>query len=270
LKPFPFSIVFSDLDGTLLDHHTYSFQEATETLDALRKKAIPLILCSSKTRSEIIHWRKRLRNNDPFIAENGGGIFFPSFVPLPEALSYRTLGSFRVIDLGLPHSKVLKRFEGIKEKLSFRIKGFSDMTPEEVADLTGMNTEEASRAKERDYSEPFLVEGDDRLLAEKIKDEGLVLSRGGRFHHIMGGHDKGKAVRIVMDVYKQWKGEIRTIAFGDSFNDLPMLEAVDVPILVKKPGGRYEPDITLPNLTLSDGVGPKGWNINLMRILEGS
>ena len=86
----------------------------------------------------------------------------------------------------------------------------------------------------------------------------------------MGEHDKGKAVRIVMDVYKQWKGEIRTIAFGDSFNDLPMLEAVDVPILVKKPDGRYEPDITLPNLTLSDGVGPKGWNINLMRILEGS
>jgi mannosyl-3-phosphoglycerate phosphatase len=49
-----------------------------------------------------------------------------------------------------------------------------------------------------------------------------------------------------------------------------MLEAVDVPILVKKPDGRYEPDITLPNLTLSDGVGPKGWNKNLMRILEGS
>ncbi len=54
MKPLPFSIVFSDLDGTLLDHHTYSFQEATEALDALRKRAIPLILCTSKTRSELL------------------------------------------------------------------------------------------------------------------------------------------------------------------------------------------------------------------------
>lgn len=174
-----------------------------------------------------------------------------------------------MIDLGLPHRKVLKRFEGIRGKVSFRIKGFSDMTPEEVAALADMNAEEASRAKERDYSEPFLVKGDDRILAEKIKDAGLVLSRGGRFYHIMGEHDKGKAVRIVMDVYKQWRGEIRTIAFGDSLNDLPMLEAVDVPILVKKPDGRYETGVTLPNLILSDEIGPKGLNLNLLRILDG-
>lgn len=269
MRPSPFPIVFSDLDGTLLDHYTYSFHEATAALDALRSKGFPLILCTSKTRSEIIHWRRRLRNQDPFIAENGGGIFFPSSVSMPRELSYRKLGSFRVIDLGLPYREVLKRLKGIRGNVPFRINGFSDMTPQEVAALTGLDTEEASRAKKRDYSEPILIEGDDRILVESLEDAGLVLNKGGRFYHVMGKHDKGKAVRIVIDIYKHGKGEIRTIAFGDSLNDLPMLEAVDIPVLVKKPNGRHEPGISLPNLILSDGVGPKGWNMNLLEILEG-
>jgi mannosyl-3-phosphoglycerate phosphatase len=264
----PFPIVFSDLDGTLLDHFTYSFHEAIEALDTLRKKALPLILCSSKTRSEIIHWRKRLQNQDPFISENGGGIFFPFSVPMPDQLSYRTTESFRVIDLGLPYPEVLKRLKKVRGEIPFQISGFFDMTDHEVAALTEMDAEDAARARERDYSEPILIEGDDRILLDNLKGVNLGLTKGGRFHHIMGEHDKGKAVRIVSDVYRRWRGEVRTIAFGDSLNDLPMLEAVDMPVLVKKPDGQYQPGISLPNLILSDGVGPKGWNTSLLEILE--
>ncbi len=265
----PYTIVFSDLDGTLLDHFTYSFHEAIKALDILRKKALPLILCSSKTRSEIICWRRRLQNHDPFISENGGGIFFPFSIPMLEELSYRTLESFRVIDLGLPYPEVLKRLKKVRVKIPFQIRGFFDMTDHEVADLTEMDPEDASRARERDYSEPILIEGDDRIMVDNLKSVNLGLSKGGRFHHIMGEHDKGKAVRIVTDVYKQWRGEVRTIAFGDSLNDLPMLKAVDMPVLVKKPDGQYQPGISLPNLILSDGVGPRGWNTSLLEILEG-
>jgi hypothetical protein len=46
-------VVFSDLDGTLLDHETYSFDAARPGLDALKSRGIPLILASSKTRAEM-------------------------------------------------------------------------------------------------------------------------------------------------------------------------------------------------------------------------
>ena len=42
--------IFSDLDGTLLDHDTYGYEPARPALALLGRKNIPLILCSSKTR----------------------------------------------------------------------------------------------------------------------------------------------------------------------------------------------------------------------------
>ncbi|MCK5185912.1 MAG: HAD-IIB family hydrolase [Deltaproteobacteria bacterium] len=68
-------IIFTDLDGTLLDHYTYSYSEAEEALKLLKEKNVPLILCSSKTRDEIDVYRKKLSNNEPLISENGGAIF---------------------------------------------------------------------------------------------------------------------------------------------------------------------------------------------------
>ena len=70
-------IVFTDLDGTLLDHVTYSFCEAEDALELLREKEVPLILCSSKSSDEIKVYRRKLSNNEPFISENGGAIFIP-------------------------------------------------------------------------------------------------------------------------------------------------------------------------------------------------
>ena len=47
-------------------------------------------------------------------------------------------------------------------------------------------------------------------------------------------NDKGKAVRALKELYSEKFLEIKTIGLGDSLNDLPMLEAVDVPVLVKR------------------------------------
>ena len=49
----PFYLVFTDLDGTLLDHRIYSFEDALPALDFCRKTHVPVILISSKTRAEM-------------------------------------------------------------------------------------------------------------------------------------------------------------------------------------------------------------------------
>ena len=69
-------IIFTDLDGTLLDKK-YSYESALPALALIESHKIPLVLCSSKTRSEIEFYRTKLNNDHPFICENGGGIFIP-------------------------------------------------------------------------------------------------------------------------------------------------------------------------------------------------
>ncbi|MBW1679388.1 MAG: HAD hydrolase family protein [Deltaproteobacteria bacterium] len=99
----------------------------------------------------------------------------------------------------------------------------------------------------------------------------LNLTQGGRFFHLLGDNDKGKAVRIVIEIYRRSFPELKTIASGDSYNDFPMLQMVDLPILVQKPGGVYdEKMIGIPNLIRASGIGPGGWNSSLIEILKKS
>jgi mannosyl-3-phosphoglycerate phosphatase len=84
----------------------------------------------------------------------------------------------------------------------------------------------------------------------------------------MGPHDKATAVSILKDFFGLFYGKIVTIGIGDSLNDVPLLEEVNRPVLVRKADGGYEP-VSLPGLLRADGVGPAGWNSAVMEILEG-
>ena len=66
--------VVSDVDGTLMDH-SYDLTPAKETIKLLQKLSIPVILCTSKTASEVKVIRKELNLTDPYIVENGGAIY---------------------------------------------------------------------------------------------------------------------------------------------------------------------------------------------------
>ena len=66
--------VVSDVDGTLMDH-SYDLSPARETIKKLQKLSIPVILCTSKTASEVKVIRKELNLTDPYIVENGAAIY---------------------------------------------------------------------------------------------------------------------------------------------------------------------------------------------------
>ncbi len=260
-------IIFTDLDGSLLNHEDYSYKDALPALNFIKKQKIPLIITTSKTRAEVEELLKELDIKEPFIVENGAAIFFPK--------KYRNFSingeerdSYTVIKLGKDYSYVREFFEKAKKK--FPIKGFGDMSVKEVSKLTGLPIEKAKLAKKREFTEPFIIE--DASLIEKLEDEakkyGLKITKGGRFYHLIGeNQDKGKAVKITTDIFRKnsWK-EAKTVGIGDSKNDIPMLKEVDIPILIMKPDGSYE-DIDLPNLIRSKYSGSKGWNQVVLDVL---
>jgi mannosyl-3-phosphoglycerate phosphatase len=264
-------LVFTDLDGTLLDYRDYSFEPARPALLRLRQSGIPVVICTSKTRAEVEAVRAELGNSDPFIVENGGAIFFPEGYFSVEIPAVRMDSGYLVVELGTSYSRILDVYSQMKDRLPGRLRGFSDLTVEEVARLTGLSQAEAVRAKKREYDEPFLL--DDPVTNLDIvrtmgESAGLSITRG-RYFHLTGDNDKGRAVRLVKDIYARADGIApRTIGLGDSPNDLPLLENVDFPVLVQKPGGRYEPSIRLDNLIFAPGEGPVGWSVAVRELVE--
>jgi mannosyl-3-phosphoglycerate phosphatase len=270
-------LLFTDLDGCLLDGDTYSFEKAQPALHALRAEKIPIILVSGKTRAEIEPLRERLDHHDPFIVENGAAIFVPSDTfafPLERS---RRRASYHVIELGTPYALLRDVLRQIEEAVGTPLQGFGDLSVDEVMATTGLAREDALRAMLREFDEPFLVNGPPKLIEEicrQIVTRGLSWTRGGRFFHLTGNNDKGRAADILLRCYKRQGrlldqlDDLESIGIGDSLNDLPLLLKVDHPVLVQKSNGVYDPDINLPNLIRAPGIGPAGWNAAVLELLR--
>ncbi len=250
-------LVFTDLDGTLLDHDNYSFEPALEMLHFFKDNAIALIIVTSKTKNEVIELQKALDITAPFIVENGAGIF------IPQEKDYTT------IPLGKLYNETRAAFISYAKEISMR--GFADMHVDEIAALTSLSVENARRAGQRDFSEPFVLENEQELprLKRMAGKDGFDIVKGGRFYHLITqGQDKAAAIHEVIRHYNDLHETTYTsIALGDSENDLTMLQSVDVPILVPHPDGTFTP-FTTPNLIKAPYSGPKGWNEALKRYFD--
>ncbi len=227
-------VVFTDLDGTLLDEK-YDYLKLKPIINQLLASDVALVFCSSKTRAEIEFYREKIGITDPFIAENGAAIFIPKdYFPLNYTYTKMT-SSYYIVELGATYSIIRKKLAAVRRQTTANIVGFGDMTPEEIAKDTGLTLNLAKLAKKREYDEPFrVVKGNEMEVLIAIKKEGLSYTKGNRYFHILGDNDKGKATIILRDLYRQKFNKIATFGIGDNPNDLAMLKAVDTPFLIEK------------------------------------
>ena len=255
-------VVFTDLDGTLLDSTTYSYRKSLPAINRLNESGTPIIFCSAKTRAEQEVYRRELGLFHPFIVENGGAVFVPRAY-FPFQFDYhKAVDDLLVIELAIPRSRVRNLLSEISKQNDFRFKGFTDMSASQVAEITGLNLESSRLARQREYDEPVEFDSSGKDISEflaKLGETGLNWSHGGRLHHVMGGGGKGKAVEILTGLYRRMWGEIETVGLGNGLNDLPLLQQVDIPILVQTRDHSWE-DMNLPRLRRVQGVGPEGWS----------
>ncbi len=249
-------IVVTDLDGSLLDHHTYSYAAAEDALALLNKHAIPLILNSSKTAAEIKELRISLNNHFPYIVENGAGIY---------------LEDNELIKFGIERNKVLETLKQLRQEYNFKFTSFADMSIAELADNTGLSAQAAELAKQRDFTEPLQWQDNEAqydLLCSLLVQENLSAVKGGRFVSISSAVNKGKALQWLRKYYSEKTNKsIKIIALGDGENDLPMLEEADHPILIRSPAHSL-PSIKRDELIITNELGPEGWNNSLIELIQ--
>jgi mannosyl-3-phosphoglycerate phosphatase len=186
-------IIFTDLDGSLLNHGDYSHAEAMPALARVKSSGIPLVMTTSKTRREVELLQREMGLREPFIVENGGGIFFPAGYGELSLAEYEARGDYRVVVLGTAYARIRNFLERVRPQ--FGARGFGDMTPAEISELTGLSLEQSALAAEREFTEPFLLEQPEDLerFTDAAAREGLQVTRGGRFLHLIGrGQDKGR------------------------------------------------------------------------------
>ena len=252
---YPPLIVFTDLDGSLLDHEDYSCEPARPALDKLAALDIPVILASSKTGTEIARIQRDVGCVDcPAIVENGAGLLDPETGP--EAGHGRYLELLAAINEVSPYLRSL--FEG-----------FHDLGTEGIIRSTGLSPKAAALAGQRQFSEPGLFHGgprDQEAFLAALEKLGVKARRGGRFLTLSFGGTKACRMDEIAERY----GNPPRIALGDAPNDVEMLEAADHGIIIANPHGAEIP--ALPGeaaglIRRTVLIGPQGWNSAVLDLL---
>lgn len=267
----PAWIISTDLDASLLDGN-YVWDGAEAALKLISEAGIPLILNSSKTLSEMHFYSQALGLSAPLIAENGTVIAFPEAMKwMPDSLDFED--GYGVLRSSMNRTKILKLAHGLRDSKGYDFIGFDDSTAEELAGRLGLEIEPAKAALKRYGTEPIVWKDIDAALIafkEALEAEGITLIRGGHFHHLMPvGASKGAAMQSIREFYQKEHSEFtwKTLAIGDSPNDVSMLELADEALVIPNPNnGTLR--LKRSDYTIADASGPAGWGDAVIKLLN--
>ena len=253
-------LLFSDVDGTMLDADTYQWEEALPGIECARRHGAPIIFNTSKTEQETHLLGETLGIHAPFSIENGGAVYVPP-------------GTFDdgekegLIPFGVSYPVIRAALDELAP--SFRFQGISDMSEEEVEVACGLPAGAMAAARERRFTEPLVWRDEPERLdefAERLRPHGLNLKRGDRFVHVMGATDKRVALEHLVPRYRRQFPEVMSVALGNGPNDLGMMDAADIAVVINNPGGR---NIQYPGARVPEGTGPAAWSRAVQALLGG-
>lgn len=230
----------------------------------IRQHKIPLVLVSSKTLAELEDYREQLQLAHPVVAENGATLFVPDAYftrsPIPSLNS-------------ISRAKLRSAYEKVKSAGSFDCLAFYELGISGIVRETGLTEQQASRANDRESSEPILWCDSEARASEfesAMNALGLRCVMGGRFMHLLGNTGKEDAVRQVLQAYAdEWPDrELVSVSLGDGPNDLGMLSRTDIAVII--PGKhKHRMELRSQNRILRpSSAGPVGWNEAMLTLFK--
>ena len=268
------AVIYTDLDGTLLDHHTYAFDEALETIKALRDRGIPIIPCTSKTRAETMRLVQAMGIDGPMIVENGAAIWVPQDWGLERPAGSASDADAWCHSFGPSRSMIRRQLAILSIEWGNRYQSLCDLSDKQVAAVTGLDLDGAARAKQREHCETLIWLGtpaDRKTFAEQVETLDMRCLQGGRFVHVLTSGGKAEAVSwLHHKICRERPGFDGAISLsaGDAENDVEMLEVTDLALLVRSPVNEPPTVRRQGGLVISDTEGPAGWAEGIEALVE--
>ena len=222
-------LLFTDLDGTLLNKKTFEFKAALNLVKNCIRKGINIIPNSSKTDLELDEICEDLGIPKVYISENGSCIHGLNY--LSEALN-------KEVCLSRSKQIIYKKFlDNVDINLRQKCFILENETLKNQKDILGLPKNKIHKALNRKFSFPFIFEGDAKEeveLKKNVKKYGLNIQFGGRVLSLGDKVSKGNAMKkFVSLLSKETKRNYVSICVGDNENDFDMLDKCDYPCLVK-------------------------------------
>ena len=141
-------LIFTDLDGSILDRDTFKFDQIKRYMKKILNSGILIIPNSSKTESEIVEFNQELGENLAYISENGSSIhglnLINSNFPNKIILSREKEELLKIFNLKIP--------EKIRDKCLLISK--LDKKRQEI--IFGQKDDKLKDVLNRKYTLPFL------------------------------------------------------------------------------------------------------------------
>ena len=252
-------IFITDLDGTLLGQNDFCFDQIKDAILEFLAKEIKIIPASSKTQLEIENFCRALGVDLPFICENGAKL-------VNSHLLTRKTG---VVDLknsilGCDKERLLAIWSAtISSKTKNKCVFLDSLNKAKQAAILGLQGTYLARAMDRSYSALFTFHGtrtDFGALQQEVLEAGLMVQLGGRVCALSAPHDKASFHSLIRQMMAGESDQTVLVGFGDSQNDLSMLQDSDVACVIPRLGCRH---LTIPEppkmLVKAQAVAPQGW-----------
>jgi len=239
-------VIFTDLDGTLLEEDGSLSKDARAALGSLGARGVRVVPLTSKTRLELARWLEELGGERWGSFENGAGLMTPS--------------GAEVLPGALPVDRLRGILRDVRDETRLAIRSVEEMPDEELAERTGLPLPAIPMARAREFDLPFCApEGAEEAISRALQRRpGTRLTKGDRFFHLLGRHDKADAVRRLVGLLRP----SRTIGLGDAPNDAGFLRIVDQAVLVpKKAGVDARLEAVLPDAAVAPAPGGAGWSV---------
>jgi len=243
-------LLFSDVDGTLLDRDGHYAMSADELAPFTR--SLLIVLASSRTVLELSRNQRALGITGPVVAENGAVIAFP-WHELHACCGSRDQIDGRlwcVITLGVTAASI--RAAILREAAQLGLDFVDQLDVDPALDRRASVCLRPGYGASTSTLAP---------LAARLATLGYTAASGGDWLAVTQHADKGRGARAVLTELAE-RGETPLVvgAVGDGDNDVPLLCAADQRYVIARDNGTWHDALrVVPNVTCMARHGIAGW-----------
>jgi predicted mannosyl-3-phosphoglycerate phosphatase (HAD superfamily) len=166
---------------------------------------MPCVWMTGWTRAQLDEPRRRLAQNEPYIGENGCGVYLPEdYFHLKGSNTIR-LGRYTCIPVAKPQPAAAEALEVLAADLDISVVPLRKLAPRELRQNTGLPAREAEMIRQRDFDELFFFAGASDADIEKFHQEAeirdLKVQRNSQFWSLSCGANLAKCVRELGALY---------------------------------------------------------------------